>query len=248
MHMQTAGAHAYPSSPRAEGRALAKRLGWVPLGLGVGLAAAAAAIVATVSKRARGLRAAATFGGVAALGVMARRRDGGRPAQTTQTITVNKPVAEVYRFWRDLDNLPRFMRHLQAVDVIDETRSHWTAEGPGGAVLEWDAEIVEDVPNERIAWRSVGHPDVENRGAVFFEAAPGGRGTEVRVEMSHRPPGGALVERVAKLVRQSPEQKVEDDLRAFKQVMETGEVLLSDASAVPGRPHHAQPLPGGVLA
>lgn len=248
MEMHLAGTSAFPGSPRAEGRALAKSLGWVPFGLGLGLAAVAAAIVARMSKRDRGLRAAATFSGVAALGAIARRRRGGHPARTTQAITVNKPVDEVYRFWRDLENLPRFMRHLQAVDVIDERRSHWTAQGPGGAVLEWDAEIVEDVPNETIAWRSVGHPDVENRGAVFFEAAPGGRGTEVRVEMSHRPPGGALVERVAKLLRQSPEQKVKDDLRAFKQVMETGEVMRSDASVVPGRPHPAQPLARGVHA
>jgi uncharacterized membrane protein len=172
---------------------------------------------------------------------LGRRMPARRRATLTRSITVNRPVEEVYAFWRDLEHLPRFMRHLHSVQVIDERRSHWKAKGPAGRLLEWDAEIVEDLPNERIAWRSL-RADIGNAGAVTFRPAPGNRGTEVRVHVEHAAPGGPVTTNVAKLFRQSPEQKVQDDLRAFKQVMETGEVVRSDASLVRGR-HAAQPLP-----
>jgi uncharacterized membrane protein len=158
-----------------------------------------------------------------------------------KSITVGRPVAEVYAFWRDFENLPRFMRHLERVSVNGRT-SHWVAKAPAGASVEWDAELVEDRPNELISWRSLENADVESSGVVRFREAPGGRGTEVRVEMRYDPPGGRAGALFAKLFREEPSQQVGDDLRAFKQVMEVGEVVFSDATYNRGM-HPAQPLP-----
>ncbi len=158
----------------------------------------------------------------------------------TQTIIIDRSAEELYRYWRDFANLPTFMKHLASVQVVDERRSHWVANGPGGKQVEWDAEIVDDQANHHIAWRSLPSSDIDNSGSVRFERAPGGRGTLVKVQMSYSPPGGALGARIAKLFHQEPGQQVEDDLRAFKQVMETGEVVKSDASIHSGM-HAAQP-------
>ena len=149
--------------------------------------------------------------------------------ETHNAITINRPAADLYRFWRDFPNLPRIMSHLEAVRVDGAGRSHWKAKGPVGMTVEWDAEVTEDRPNERIAWRSVGG-DVDTAGSVRFVPAPGGRGTEVHVEMRYDPPGGIIGNWVAKLFGESPEQQVYDDLRHFKQVMETGQVVLSDGT------------------
>ncbi|SCG74976.1 SRPBCC family protein [Micromonospora coxensis] len=167
-------------------------------------------------------------------------------------VTVNRPASEAYRFWRDLENLPRFMAHLEAVRVEDLRISHWTARGPAGRHVGWDAEIVEDRPNELIAWRSLPGARVRNAGRVRFVPAPGDRGTEVRVELGYAPPAGRLGRAVAKLFGEEPEQQVRDDLRRFKQVLETGEVVRSDASPEgislrqQFRQRPAQPLPAGL--
>lgn len=145
-------------------------------------------------------------------------------------ITVNRPTDEVYRFWRDLENLPRFMQHLESVTETGGGRSHWVANGPAGTTIEWDAEILEDRPNERITWRSVGDSGVRNEGAVRFAKAPADRGTEVHVELRYDAPGGTAGAAVARLFGEEPAQQIRDDLRRFKQVLETGEVLLSDGS------------------
>ncbi len=168
-------------------------------------------------------------------------------------ITVNRPVAEVYGFWHDFKNLPRFMGPLEEVRMTGEKRSHWRAKAPGGGSVEWDAETTEDRPNELIAWRSVAGSDVENSGTVRFAPAPGGRGTEVRVDLRYEPPAGplgAVGAAVSKLFGEAPDQQVRNDLRAFKQVMETGEVPQSEAT-IHGRPHPAQPpehVPAGRSA
>lgn len=151
------------------------------------------------------------------------------PVTTHQAITIGRPAEELYRFWRDFRNLPRIMSHLEAVEVTGEKTSHWKAKAPAGMTVEWDVEITEERPNERIAWRSTGG-HVDNAGSVRFVPAPGGRGTEVRVELHYRPPGGIVGRWFAKLFGEEPEQQVFDDLRHFKQVMETGEVVLSDSS------------------
>jgi uncharacterized membrane protein len=155
-------------------------------------------------------------------------------------ITVGLPPEEVYRFWRDFTNLPRFMEHLESVRVDSETRSHWTARAPAGATVEWDAEIITDRPGELISWRSVDDADVPNTGSVRFAAAPGGRGTEIRVELRYDPPGGKLGTLVAKLFGEEPGQQVDGDLRRLKQVLETGDVMRSDASIHRGM-HPARP-------
>jgi uncharacterized membrane protein len=157
-----------------------------------------------------------------------------------RSITVGKPVEEVYAFWRDFEKLPQFMRHLESVAVIDERRSHWVAKAPAGKSVEWDAEITEDRKNELIAWRSVAGSEIYNAGIVRFNQAPGDRGTEVRVEFEYDPPFGKLGSKVAMLFREEPGQQVKDDLRHFKQVMEIGEIVVSDATKQRGM-HPAQP-------
>jgi uncharacterized membrane protein len=137
----------------------------------------------------------------------------------TRAITVRREPKEVYAFWRDFENL------------LGTGRSHWVAKAPGGRSVEWDAEIVEDRPNERISWRTVGtDDDIRHTGSVAFRDAPGHRGTEVHVRLSYDPPGGKVGAMVAKLFGEEPGQQIADDLRRFKQVMETGEVVRSEAS------------------
>jgi uncharacterized membrane protein len=166
-------------------------------------------------------------------------------------ITVRAPREEIYRFWHDFENFPRFMTHLESVRVTGDRRSHWKAKGPGRTV-EWDAEVVDDRPNELIAWRSLPGADVEHSGRVRFVDAPGDRGTEIHVEMEYTAPGGVLGEAVAKLAGEEPEQQASDDLRRFKQIVETGIVVRSEGSPeghtarrlLKQRP--AQPLPAGA--
>jgi uncharacterized membrane protein len=145
----------------------------------------------------------------------------GEGLKVERTITVNRPREEVYRFWRQLENLPRFMDHLESVTVLDEDRSHWVAKAPAGTKVEWDASIQDEIENELIAWRSLPGSDIDNAGSVHF--VPAGDGTEVRVVLSYDPPAGRVGAAVAKLLGEEPEQQVEEDLRRFKQVMEAVE-------------------------
>ena len=163
-----------------------------------------------------------------------------RAIEVRQQITVRRSPEEVYRFWRDFQNLPRFMDHLESVRIIDDRRSRWVAKAPAGASVEWDAEIVEDRANERIAWRSLPEGDVPNEGVVYFATAPADQGTEVHVELHYQPPGGRLGAFAARLFGEEPNQQVKGDLRRLKQVLEVGEVLHSDASIHRGM-HPAQP-------
>jgi uncharacterized membrane protein len=145
-------------------------------------------------------------------------------------VTINRTASELYAFWRDFENLPVFMRHLESVMTLEGGRSHWVTRGPGGARVEWDAEIVADVPGELIAWQSIPGADVRNAGTVRFIPVPAGRGTEVHVELDYSPPAGSLGAVVAKLFRAEPGQQVRDDLKAFKQVMEAGEILYASVT------------------
>jgi uncharacterized membrane protein len=138
-----------------------------------------------------------------------------------RSITVNRPREEVYRFWRQLENLPRFMDHLESVTVLDEDHSHWVAKAPAGTRVEWDASIHNEIENELLAWRSLPGSDIDNAGSVHF--TPAGDGTEIRVVLSYNPPAGKVGAVVAKLLGEEPEQQVEEDLRRFKQVMEAVE-------------------------
>ena len=149
-----------------------------------------------------------------------------------KTVTIlNKSQEELYRFWRNLENLPTFMKHLKSVREIDRTRSHWVAAAPLGTNVEWDAEIVSDRENEFIAWASVAGADIDNSGFVRFQKAPQGRGTEVKVVLEYNPPAGGIGAAIAKLFGESPEQQIGDELRRFKMLMEAGEIATTEGQS-----------------
>jgi uncharacterized membrane protein len=134
-------------------------------------------------------------------------------------VTVNRPAGEVYRFWRNLSQLPRFMEHLKEVRETGAGKSHWVARGPLGMSVAWDAELIEDRP-EVISWRSLPGSDVDTAGSVHFIAAPAGRGTEVRVSFKYDPPAGKIGAAIARLFGESPEKQIEADLARFKSLVE----------------------------
>jgi uncharacterized membrane protein len=144
--------------------------------------------------------------------------------KVTRSVTVQKLPQEVYTFWRNFENLPRFMQHLQSVTVKDLTHSHWVAEAPAGSEVAWDAEIIKDKENELIAWRSIGDADIDNAGSVHFTPAPGGRGTVIKVVLEYKPPAGKAGKFVAKLFGKDPDTQVREDLRHLKEIMEAGEI------------------------
>jgi uncharacterized membrane protein len=200
------------------------------------------------AQRGRLMAATAVVAGVTAIDALSAARQSrssalrrvGAPIHVLRSITINREPEAVYEFWRDLANLPSFMAHLQSVEVSNG-KSTWRAKGPAGSAISWDAEIVLDRPGECIAWRSIeGTTSVPNRGVVRFNEAPGARGTEVQVELKYEPPGGAVGATFAKLFGEEPGQQIDGDLRRLKQVLETGEVLHSDASIHQGL-HAAQP-------
>lgn len=156
----------------------------------------------------------------------------GHGTRVEHAVTVMKPVAEVYRFWRDFENLPRFMMHLVDVDTTTDGQSHWVARGPLGIQVEWDAKLVKDEPNKVIAWQSLDGADVDTAGSVHFTEMPNNRGTEVRVQLKYDPPGGRFGTAVAKLFGKSPEAQIKADMRRFKQLLEAGEV-----PSTKGQPH-----------
>jgi uncharacterized membrane protein len=191
------------------------------------------ALVSPRNSRGRTSAAFAAVAAVTALDVICSRElDRGRGSRgallygvpVEKVVTVNRSAEECYTFWRNLENLPRFMRHLESVEAIDERRSHWVAKAPAGTTVEWDAEITEDRPNQMLAWRTLEGSDIPNSGTVRFEPAPPGRGTILRVSMQYDPPAGQLGAAVAKLFGEEPQQQVADDLRRFKQLLETGEI------------------------
>jgi uncharacterized membrane protein len=152
-----------------------------------------------------------------------------------KTLTINKPVEELYRFWHNFDNLPRFIKHLKEVRVHDEKQSHWISKGFLNGSAEWDVVITEDRENELIAWTSVEGAAIETSGRVHFKPAPGDRGTEVKIVREFTPPGGAIgaalakpVTDIAKLFGEDPELQIKEDLRGFKMLMEAGEIATTE--------------------
>jgi uncharacterized membrane protein len=148
----------------------------------------------------------------------------GRGVRVEKSVTINQPPEAIYAFWRNFENLPKFMSHLLAVQVIDRQRSHWKARGPAGSDVEWDAEIIHEEPNALIGWRSIEGAEVDHAGSVHFRPATGGRGTELKVILRYDPPAGKLGAAVAKLFGKDPGHEVQEDLRKLKQLLETGEV------------------------
>jgi uncharacterized membrane protein len=157
-----------------------------------------------------------------------------RGIHVKESLTVNRLPWDLYQFWRNFENLPRFMSHLESVKTLDEKRSHWKVRAPAGLKLDWDAEIINDEPNALIAWRSLGGADVDNAGSVRFVPGPEGRGTEVHVTLDYIPPAGKLGAWVASLFGQDPASQIREDLRRFKQFMEAGELATTQ-----GQPHAA---------
>lgn len=149
-----------------------------------------------------------------------------RPVE--HAITVGRPVEEVYGFWRDFANLPRVLPHLERVEVLGERRSRWVAAAPAGQTVVWEAEIEAQEPNRLIAWRALAGTAVPNQGRISFTPAPGGRGTEVRVQLGYRPPAGVLGVVLARLAGEEPSQQVRDAVRRLKQVLECGQVIRVD--------------------
>ncbi|NJK46977.1 cyclase [Candidatus Gracilibacteria bacterium] len=157
---------------------------------------------------------------------------GEKRIRVEKTVTIsNKSQEELYRFWRNLENLPTFMKHLKSVREIDRTRSHWVANAPLGSEVEWDAEIVSEQENQLIAWASVEGADIDNSGFVRFQKAPQGRGTEVKVVLEYNPPASGLGATIAKLFGESPEQQIGDELRRFKMLMEAGEIATTEGQS-----------------
>jgi uncharacterized membrane protein len=149
----------------------------------------------------------------------------GRGIRVEKTVTVGRTPEELYAFWHNLENLPRFMRHLESVKVADPKRSHWVVKGPAGIDAQWDAEIINDIPNELIGWRSVEGATVNNAGSVHF--TPATNGTEVRVLLRYDPPGGTMGAAFAKVFGEDPDLQVEEDLRRFKMLVENSQLPAS---------------------
>jgi uncharacterized membrane protein len=149
---------------------------------------------------------------------------GPRGVNVLESVTINRSIEELYRFWRNLENLPRFMRHLESVEKVTDTISHWRAKGPAGTIVEWDAEIHNEVPNQVIGWRSLEGADVVSAGSVNFDNAGAGRGTRVTVHLQYSPPGGKVGAALARLFGRDAETEIREDLRRFKQLIEAGEV------------------------
>jgi uncharacterized membrane protein len=154
-----------------------------------------------------------------------------RDVHVETSIIIDKSPQELFSFWRDFKNLPLFMKHLESVVSMDDGRTHWAAKTIGGLKVEWDAEIYNEIENEMIAWRSVDNADVVNAGSVRFQAAPTGHGTYVRVTVNYNPPAGSVGASLAKLLGSEPGQLIKEELRRFKQLMETGEIATIDGQS-----------------
>jgi uncharacterized membrane protein len=180
-------------------------------------------------------------GGAGGIAGQGKRSPAGTPVtrgiHVERTVTVDRPVGEVYCCWRELENLPRFMKHLESVQATADGRSHWVARGPLGARLEWDAEIINDQENRLLAWRSLSDAATANAGLVRFEEQAGDAGprTEVRVMLEYNPPAGAIGAAFAKLFGEDPAGQIDDDLQRFKVMMEGDELAAPDQPSARGR-------------
>jgi len=206
-------------------------------GDGLDLAAMSVALRDPCTDRSRSTVALGALAGIAAADLVCARQlqrwsrsASERSILVVKSILINQPAARLYAHWHNFESLPQFMEHLQSVEDKGNGESHWVARGPAGTAVAWDAKITEDRPNQLIAWTSQPGAAVPNCGQVQFEPAPNGRGTIVTVELQYQPPAGKLGKLAASLFGEEPEQQIQGDLRRFKQVMETGEVLRSDAT------------------
>lgn len=215
----------------------ARASGWLWSRVGgdaMDLAMLAYAASSSQSRRSRIALATTAVAGMALLDVLAsvqhtpvRIEAASRAINVEKSITVNRSPEDCYRFWRNFDNFPRFMKHLESVQVINESRSHWVAKAPVGTSVEWDADIIEDQLGKILSWRSAEGAEVPNSGTIRFETPPNGRGCIVRVHMQYHPPGGQAGVLIAKLFGEEPSLQIDSDLRRFKQLIETGEITTT---------------------
>jgi uncharacterized membrane protein len=147
---------------------------------------------------------------------------GSRGVIVEESVIISRSAEELYRFWRNLENLPRFMRHLESVERVTDTLSRWKAKGPAGVEVEWNAEIINDVPNKVIGWRSIEGSDVVSAGSVNFEDMGGG--TRLRVRLQYEVPGGKVGAAIARMMGRDPSTEIREDLQQFKELVESGRV------------------------
>jgi uncharacterized membrane protein len=210
---------------------------WIPV-----VAGGALAVFGLKRGSAPGLLMLVAGGGLAYAGATGRlpvpsgAAGGAGNVRVEHAVTVNLPADELYRYWRNFENLPHVMSHLVSVTDIGHGRSHWVAKAPMGKTAEWDAQLLNDDPGRIIAWASDTDDQFQNTGAVRFEQAADGRGTVVRIKLEYAPPGGIAGATVAKLFGESPDQQIREDLRRFKQVMETGETPTTTGQPRGGHP------------
>jgi uncharacterized membrane protein len=152
-----------------------------------------------------------------------------RAVKVEHSVAVMRPAAELYAFWRDPGNVPMVTDLVDSVEVINSTTARWRARGPGGISVAWTAEIINDIPNELLAWKSIGDADIPNAGSIHFRPTPDARGTRVRLVLEYEPPAGHLGAWAAKLVRENPNEQVRAALARFKELAESGEVLTKEA-------------------
>jgi uncharacterized membrane protein len=171
---------------------------------------------------------------------------GHRGVHVRESVRLEKPVEEVYRFWRRLENLPRFMSHLERVECFDDTHSHWVARGPANLRVEWDAEIINEVENRVIGWRSLPGSDVVSAGSVNFEAVRQGRGTQLSLHLQYAPPAGQVGVAMATVIGGEPGQIIREDLRRLKQLLEAGEVARSKPDVESARQRSRTAAPSEV--
>jgi uncharacterized membrane protein len=164
-----------------------------------------------------------------------------RDVHIETSIAIDRPPEELYAFWRDFKNLPLFMDNLESVTELGANRSRWRAKPTNGTRVEWEAEIINEKENELIAWRSLEPSDVVNAGSVRFQKGPQGHGTYIKVTMNCNPPAGRAGAAIASLFGAGPQQLIRDDLRRFKQLMETGEIATTNGQTS-GRSEEVEPL------
>jgi len=198
------------------------------------LATIGAAAASSDARPSRLAVAASAVLGVTALDVYCAQKLGGGilgsgPVHVKKTININRSPEEVYSYWHDFEHLPKFMDNLESVRYTGDGRTHWKARLPVGAPVEWDAETTSDQPNSAIAWRSLPGSNFKSSGSVRFQRATGGRGTLVTLELEYAFPGGGIGANIARLFGTEPGQQLERALRQLKQVLETGDIVRSDA-------------------
>lgn len=157
---------------------------------------------------------------------------GNKGVKVTRSVTIMAPAEALYAFWRNVENIPRIVKHPVSITALSPIESHWVVDAPAGRHVEWDALIINDEPGKLIAWRSRENSEIANAGSVRFEPAPGDQGTEVTVSLEYNPPGGKAVALLAKLTGEEGGQQVAEALRRFKALIEAGEIPTTEGQSV----------------